>query len=953
MERVLYFIGHYDYLLPAMLIQSGLNNKNIEADFVVLETRNHEEVINFLHKKQSEKSTIGRIAVVDDINYLNKRSEAETLMAVNAYYFMLFKQLRTKITDYSHIYISFDEWNSFGIYLQKFVQLPDVTVIVKHVRQMDMNIYHYLDAPDKFHFSNLQKKYRVLNADASYVKDVITLTNEMWGGCCSGKPVSYFDTQDTLMNIDEEQFEKLCSFFEFNPADYVGEKDLLLLDAYWFGNEYDNLQFNYIRPYQLFLDYLNEPRGLVVKENARYCLPENIHKGYFKAEKVIKGWIPEELLIRASELKIVRALSIGNSAAECIRTRAKEVICLNNAFFFQYRNITRLEYAILAAIKLGQNILPCNGIHLGELDEFNRLLFKQDIIFADIEKMQDSNHTFSLYSNMDCFTTENLLERINNGEIIAVLDTEKSAYCFSLEDYNTIKEFIYPVKLAKKKVNSQARYDVYEEKVWIFAKDLPKELIDKSLIRNHKVSGYTAKPAYSLLSRACARRLPEKCETRHYISMAARGKRVIIYGSTEIARNYLKKYGNSLDVRCIMRDPDEEVDDALANDYQVVLFDKNIIHPDDYVIICKSFVHNIDKIPDYALARDNMLRMGFKTLQDFVYYRLAEAVEEKKEVMLFCGYCELSGIKQILDLTSFTNDYCMIFYHIGRETMKEAPGFDDFVATAKLCDVLVHAPLIVKRGTLDVDVMNLVSSRTKTVLIPQLTFKGYAPYKNTNYLRRNYRLKLFGTCYYPFLYEVPYLNKWIKDGKSDAEIIKLALSDDLFSKEEIVKNAAVSLRMIQIMERKSDIPMYDFIEKNYKDKYLFKDCIHANDVMFFEYARRFSKFIGKDIISEIDNVEKTCEENGVFFQVATEEPVLPCVAKALNLSFATSNRRYMEKITEENIRLRTLKQWIKDYCGYYRAVLNVKRTLNPTYGSEKVTIWRNEENIYNIYDGEN
>ena len=67
------------------------------------------------------------------------------------------------------------------------------------------------------------------------------------------------------------------------------------------------------------------------------------------------------------------------------------------------------------------------------------------------------------------------------------------------------------------------------------------------------------------------------------------------------------------------------------------------------------------------------------------------------------------------------------------------------------------------------------------------------------------------------------------------------------------------------------------------------------------------------------------------------------VAKALGLEFATPDRRYMEKVTEERVRMRTFDEWYDDYCNYFRSVITVNRTLDRDYQTQEVTIYRNEE----------
>ena len=249
---------------------------------------------------------------------------------------------------------------------------------------------------------------------------------------------------------------------------------------------------------------------------------------------------------------------------------------------------------------------------------------------------------------------------------------------------------------------------------------------------------------------------------------------------------------------------------------------------------------------------------------------------------------------------------------------------------------------------MDADVLQLIPETAVKIFIPQISFRGYAPYKDVRFTNRNYGIQLFGIVRYPFLYRMHMVNSMIIKGKTNEQIIAELKREDYFSEAEIKSNLEEAFRILQVMDAKADVPIFDFIRENYQKELLFKDCIHANDVVLFEYARRLSSYLGEQLTEEINEVEETCKRTGAYFQVASEEPVLPCVAKVLELNFATPDRLYMEKITEERIRMRTLEEWFGDYCDYFRAVLVVKHTLNPEYKSRKVTIYRPEEEKYSM-----
>lgn len=939
-NNVLYFVGHYDYFLPSVLYGSEAVDQKVQADFIILGTGNHQDTVDFIRSKEKDSSLFNHIKVVDDSDFIREPSTYEMRKAIQKKYDAIFAEFGRSVYEYAKIVISFDERNSFGIYLSDLKEKVNVTVLVKNLSFFERDAYSLLESGNRNVFCELQREYQVLGMDAGYsVNDIVLLESGQENQPYKGRKVLYFNVGEKLRQLSEETFQALCRYFQLDHTGFDGSFHILFLDAYWFDFVFFGAERNYFSAYEIFRESVdNSNLPLIVRIDSRWSIDNSRIREIFHTDLVIKAWTPVELLSRMDQMRVVELWSIGNRAPECINVKAQKVICLHNVFFEHYKDVMAVKGVVEKIAGYHKsNKIECHGFTPEDMKNFEICCRESHIRFV---KKRMYHSRIRLFAQWNQISVEEIVKAAARHELIIVLNP-CAAVKFTEEEFNRVKKYFYAARIFKGSDNNR----ILENIIWIFA-NRPDEIL-----ANHSVQGHFTFEICPIKREEVL--LPENTASREYIAASAARKSIILYGASEIAREFLKKYGGMLRVKYVMHDPEEEVDESVNKNYPVIPFHREAIGADDYVIICKSFVHNIDKIPDYALARDNFLRMGFMVCRDFTYYRIYEAIEEKKPIILFCGYCELAGMKQVLDLTSIRHSYCLLFYHVGRETMLTAPGFDDFVAAAKLCDILVHAPLIVNRGVLDADVKKLVGENTKMIFVPQINFKGYAPYKKGNYLKRNNNLKLFGICYYPFLYEVSVITERIQEGKSNEEIYTELSKEDLYSEEEIRQNLRISLKMLEIMDRPSDIPIYDFIEDNYRDHMLFKDAVHANDLVFFEYARRFVRYIGQEqIVQEIDLTEQLCRKNGVYFQVATEEPVLPCVAKALDLSFVSRKKFYMEKVTDEYIRWRTFKQWVFDYCDYYRSALVVKRTLNCKYRTRKVIIWRNEEDQYDLNNGE-
>lgn len=947
MSKVLYFIGHYDYLISGLLYRSGLTEANVQADFIIQTVKNSAPVVDFAARKAREHSPLGRVALVNDEDFLNHSSESSTQRSIVQGYNRILNGFGMRIEDYDQIFMSFDEWNSFGVYLATKGKLPPVTVFARDGQQLNLDVYHFLDSPGKYHFANLQRRYRTLNAESGYVTEICVM-QEGAVGVHHGKPIRGFDPAVRMQSLTHEQFAALCAFFEFDPAQYRRENLLLMVaDAYWFESPERKTAYEYARMYQTLLDFaVPAEQPVLFKCHPRYDVEPSLRERCGGME-FVEGYVPAELFAHPDAPAFREIWSAGNPVRKAICSRAEREEVVHNDFVFNWYCYTRLDFIVRFCEKNGYKRLYCRGITSFMLDTYRHYVNPDCPVKLISGGLVHGAHSAVAAKDVDRASFEGeLLPLAERGMPVFILNPEHDYHLASQQQLEHVTELMTAVQLRQFALRDKIAASPHESALWLFDRDAE---VRKSAAY---FSYQTVMPFSGLRLRAGSwpkgsellAPLPQNHDTKDYIRLRARTSPVVLFGGGKIAYDFACRHEKELNICCVVVDDDDPVDPRLAEKYPVIPFSKAMLSSANYIIICKPFVHNIDKIPPYALARDDLLRRGFTVCRDFTYYRIFDAIETNKPIVLFCGYCELGGMKQVLDLTSAAQQACMLFYHIGRETMLEAPGFDDFVASAKLCDILVHAPLLVNRGVLDVDVLQMISPETKTVFVPQISFRGYAPYKISNFLRRNFSIMLFGTVYYPFLYQIRNVNLMVLRGRTNQEILAELKRPDLFSEEEIQKNLEDALRILEIMDAKSDIPIFDFIRDNYQKALLFKDCIHTNDIVFFEYARRFSRYLGhEEWISEIDAAEVRCRENGAYFQVASEEPILPCVAKALGLEFATPDRLYMEKVTEERVRMRTFDEWYNDYCNYFRSVITVNRTLDRDYQTREVTIYRNEE----------
>ena len=148
------------------------------------------------------------------------------------------------------------------------------------------------------------------------------------------------------------------------------------------------------------------------------------------------------------------------------------------------------------------------------------------------------------------------------------------------------------------------------------------------------------------------------------------------------------------------------------------------------------------------------------------------------------------------------------------------------------------------------------------------------------------------------------INRLLKDGCNEEEIIQICLDENLFSYEEVKECFDKYIEKISSREKGWDIKILDYILSNYKEKLLFYDIGHpTNDVL---------KYISLKIL-EMLNIS----DNGINCDFTLEEhqnPIYPSVAKLLGLKFDyTCLRKNGKKLTDNCM---DFSEYIKEYIWY-------------------------------------
>lgn len=117
------------------------------------------------------------------------------------------------------------------------------------------------------------------------------------------------------------------------------------------------------------------------------------------------------------------------------------------------------------------------------------------------------------------------------------------------------------------------------------------------------------------------------------------------------------------------------------------------------------------------------------------------------------------------------------------------------------------------------------------------------------------------------------IDRCVEKGMNKEQIVDFCTGGGCITLKEIEDNFNYYIDKIREREKCWDIKILDFILANYKDKKLFYDSEHPTNVIMKELSLEIMKKIG------IENENISCDVRMNYH----EEPVYPCVRKALSL----------------------------------------------------------------------
>lgn len=423
-----------------------------------------------------------------------------------------------------------------------------------------------------------------------------------------------------------------------------------------------------------------------------------------------------------------------------------------------------------------------------------------------------------------------------------------------------------------------------------------------------------------------SRDLRTAAERRTQLYQTLTERPIVLIGGGNNAKAFCEQFDDLLHIRCILSTFPNEKSVCLQNgkSYPVSDYHPSKIMRNDYIILCRGDVQNI-----YKNDRTRLVQDGFAFRTDFISSRLASAILSHKKLLTIVGYCQMDVIRDIYNrLPEVTEVYDLRFFRLSRDTIRSSYKFEDCLEQVRLSDILCYIPLFAASGKTDIDFLQELASDAITCTFPRLAFRGLHPYKANNLETFHELTRCNGHVHWPFLYQESIIDDLVLAGKSNDEIYQTLMREDLIPEKEIRKNLKLAFKSIQISECHTDIQMLDYIKEHYQQQHLYKDCLHYQNCMYFEIARRMNQILGLYVEQGINELEQACKDENLNFIDFTEIPILPCVEKALGITYADDAKQYRVRNFNGTISLMTRKEWIQAYADYTRSILQVKKFFN-------------------------
>ena len=320
---------------------------------------------------------------------------------------------------------------------------------------------------------------------------------------------------------------------------------------------------------------------------------------------------------------------------------------------------------------------------------------------------------------------------------------------------------------------------------------------------------------------------------------------------------------------------------------------------------------------------------GLRFGKDYVdeYTAIRRYGQPHKKLAVFYGNCQVHDYYDCLNMSgAFNSEYDSVYFKY-----LEYPRWkEDFLeGLLDICDLLIMSNECFDEKFRNCDkYVRKNNAAAKVIHITTYSFRGYFPQTNPH-IQAKGEFDIINEYFNTFHREDTFVNDMIKHGLSCEEIIERVTSGNSFSPESVKRSLDIALKQLEVMDRKSDITIADYVRDNYRKRRLFKDPVHMENELVWYVANRLLELLGIEVNARIPEKE---------IHYFTELPIYPEVKSALGLEWVDENTHYRVRMQEGMIGLDTA-QFYERYYELARNAYEIKGSLEIDRNADRVEEW--------------
>ncbi len=391
-------------------------------------------------------------------------------------------------------------------------------------------------------------------------------------------------------------------------------------------------------------------------------------------------------------------------------------------------------------------------------------------------------------------------------------------------------------------------------------------------------------------------------------------KRIVIYGTGNTGRLFFEKYKDELNIyACTNSEKEVESFDSRIQpiSYQDIDIKK------DLLVVCSIYYEEIRRI---------LLLDGLKPYIDFIKWDIFEELyrhlKYNNQLMVLVGQCEINEIRTVLSqIPSAVSAYSIIYFD-ERKVCSHGDKFsleDYYDCQGVLClaDIFVQPAVFSEQSVKGFGILhNQLKSRCRIFKISLFDFDSYWA---QDIDKRRSLSKFYMTV--PNKKLSAYANRdqcvetMVEAGIPVKKILTRIKDTTFFEKDTVIKNHNKTIKRADLTDRVSDVKISDFIIDMYKKEKLFRDRGHFNQILLYEYVKRFLWKLG--ILADDKEVQRV--DTDFLFEGVNELPIYPSTAAWLKLEWVDKTTKY-RMINYKGIRDVTFDVYMEELILYYKSV---------------------------------